>query len=36
MLKGIGEVIYVDSDKIEIKYDRTDYDQRLVSFDSEM
>jgi DNA-directed RNA polymerase subunit beta len=33
--EGIGEVIYVDSDKIEIKYDRTDY-ETTVSFDSEI
>ena len=30
--EGSGEVVYVDADKITIKYDRTD-DQRLVSFD---
>ena len=30
--EGSGEVVYVDADKITIRYDRTD-DQRLVSFD---
>ena len=30
--EGNGEVVYVDADKITIRYDRTD-DERLVSFD---
>ena len=30
--EGSGEVVYVDADKITIRYDRTD-DERLVSFD---
>ena len=33
--EGKGEVIYVDSDKIEIKYERTDKEE-VVSFDSEI
>ncbi len=32
--EGAGEVIYVDANKITIKYDRTD-EERLVSFDSD-
>ena len=32
--EGKGEVIYVDANKITIKYDRTD-EERLVSFDSD-
>ncbi len=32
--EGTGEVIYVDSDKIEIKYERSDY-EKIVSFDSD-
>ena len=32
--EGEGEVVYVDAQKIVIKYDRTD-DERLVSFDSD-
>ncbi len=32
--EGDGEVVYVDADKITIKYDRSD-DERLVSFDSD-
>ena len=33
--EGKGEVTYVDSDKIEIKYERTDKEE-VVSFDSEI
>ena len=33
--EGNGEVIYVDSDRIEIKYERSDND-RIVSFDSDV
>ncbi|HFS67761.1 MAG TPA: DNA-directed RNA polymerase subunit beta [Flavobacteriia bacterium] len=32
--EGAGEVVYVDSDKITIKYDRTD-EERIVSFDED-
>src|SRR5690606_10680150 len=32
--EGEGEVVYVDAQKITIKYDRTD-DERLVSFDAD-
>ena len=32
--EGSGEVVYVDADRITIKYDRTD-DERLVSFDTD-
>ncbi len=32
--EGAGEVIYVDAEKITIKYDRTD-DDRMVSFDDD-
>src|SRR5210317_1606557 len=33
--EGEGEVVYVDSDKIEIRYERTE-DDRIVSFDSDI
>ncbi len=33
--EGAGEVIYVDSDEIQIKYERSD-DEEIVSFDSEI
>jgi DNA-directed RNA polymerase subunit beta len=32
--EGVGEVIYVDANKITIKYDRSD-EERMVSFDSD-
>ena len=33
--EGEGEVVYVDSDRIEIRYERTE-DDRVVSFDSDV
>ena len=33
--EGEGEVVYVDSDKIDIRYERTE-DDRIVSFDSDI
>jgi len=33
--EGVGEVIYVDSDKIQIKYERSG-EEEIVSFDSEI